>query len=146
MGKETEEEGDVRLDTTDTELNEGTKHLSAGNLIGGTTDGALDEQRVVMRRDLCTCKAGGGVETDTVTTCTTVDLDFTGVGLEVGCRVFSGDTALNGKATLRNGILGKTELGKCSTSCNLNLGSDDVETSNFLCVFGLLSACYPLLS
>lgn len=36
------------LDTTDSELDKSSKHLSAGDLVGGTADGALDQQRVVV--------------------------------------------------------------------------------------------------
>ena len=41
------------LDTTNTELDKSTEHLSAGNLVGGTTDRALDKQTVIVRlRDI----------------------------------------------------------------------------------------------
>ena len=132
--QELEQEWNVGLDTTDTELNKRTEHLSARDLIRCSTDSALDEQRVVVRCNLCTCKAGGGIETDTVTTCTTVNFDFTGIGLEVLCRVLSRDTALDGEATLGDCLLREAKLGKCGASCDLNLGGDDVDAGDFLCV------------
>ena len=48
MRKKTQQEGDVGLDTTDTELNESPQHLAARNLIRRATDGTLDEQTIVV--------------------------------------------------------------------------------------------------
>lgn len=48
MCEELEQEGDVGLYTTDTELDERTKHLSADDLICGTTARALDQHGVVV--------------------------------------------------------------------------------------------------
>jgi hypothetical protein len=39
----------THLDTANTELNQGSQHLSTRNLVSSTADGALDEQRVVVR-------------------------------------------------------------------------------------------------
>jgi len=41
------------LDTADTELNKGAQHLSASDLISGSADGALHEQTVVVRLNIC---------------------------------------------------------------------------------------------
>jgi hypothetical protein len=81
---------------------------------------------------LCTCKARGGIETNTITTCAAVDFDFTSVRLEAGSRIFCGDTTLNREATFGDCVLCKTELGKCGTGGNLNLCSNNIETSDFL--------------
>ena len=86
-----------------------------------------------MRGDLGTGEARAGVETDAVTACAAVDLDFACVGLEVGGGVFSGDTALNGEAALGDGVLGQTELREGRASSDLDLRGDDVDASNFLC-------------
>ena len=37
------------LDTSDSELDEGTERLPSGDLIGGSSDGTLDQQGVVVR-------------------------------------------------------------------------------------------------
>ena len=37
------------LDTPDTELHKGTKHLSASDLVSCSTDSAFDKQTVIMR-------------------------------------------------------------------------------------------------
>ena len=57
VSEELDQERDVGLHTTDTELNQRTKHLSAGNLVRGTTACALDQHGVVMRSDDGSCKA-----------------------------------------------------------------------------------------
>ena len=59
--------------------------------------------------DLRTSETGAGVETDTISTSTAVDLDLTGVGLEVLRCILSSDTALDGEAALRDGFLRKTK-------------------------------------
>lgn len=48
------------------------------------------------------------------------------------CRVLRSDTALDGEASLRDGFLGETELREGGTSSNLDLGGDDVDTSDLL--------------
>ena len=73
-----------------------------------------------------------GIEADTVATSRAVDLDLTGIGLEVLCRVLSRDTALNCKSTLRDGFLSESELRKSCTRSNLNLSGDDVDTRDLL--------------
>jgi len=47
--------------------------------------------------------------------------------------VFSGDTALNSKASFRDCILGETKLGQSRASSNLDLCSHNVDSSNLLC-------------
>ena len=116
------------LDTTNAELDESAKHLSASNLVRRTTDGDFDQQRVVVGlqngifrnrlesscamtySNLCTSEAGACVETNPVTARTAVHFNLTRVGLEACPGIFGGDTALDGKTTLRDSLLGKTEL------------------------------------
>ena len=82
--------------------------------------------------DLRTSETGAGVETDTISTSTAVDLDLTSVGLEVLRRILSSNTALDGEAALRDSFLRKTELGKRRTRSNLDLCCYDVDASNLL--------------
>lgn len=82
-----EEEGNVGLYTSDSELDQRSEHLSSGHLERGTFHRDLDQQRVVVRGDLCTSETGRGIQSDSVTTCGTVDFDLAGVGLEVGLRI-----------------------------------------------------------
>lgn len=84
-------------------------------------------------RDLRTGEARAGVETHTISTRATVDLDLTSVGLEVLRRVFCGDTALDGETTLRDRLLSETELGERCTRGDLDLCGDDVDARDFLC-------------
>ena len=132
MSEQTEQEGDVGLDTADTELHERAEHLAAGNLVCGATDRALDEERVVVRRDLRASETGAGIETHAVTASAAVDLNLSGVGLEALSGIFSGDTALDGESALGDVVLGETELGKSSTSGDLDLSGDNVDASDLL--------------
>ena len=122
----------THLDTTDTELNERTQHLPTRHLVRRAADRALDEQTVVMRRDLRTREARARVKADTVATSTAVDLDLARVRLEVLRRILGGDTALDGESALGDGVLGQAELGQSGACSDLNLCSDDIETSDFL--------------
>ena len=49
MREQTEQEGDVGLDTSDTELDQSTEHLPPRNFIRRSANTDLDEQTVVMR-------------------------------------------------------------------------------------------------
>jgi hypothetical protein len=82
--------------------------------------------------DLSARKARARIETNTVSTRASVDLNFSSIGLEVVSSIFGGDTALDGKAALGDGLLGETELGKGCASSDLDLGRDDVEASDLL--------------
>ena len=82
MSEEGSKEGNVGLDTTDTELDKSTKHLSASDLVGRTQTCALDKHAVVVRSDDSTGETVTTVETDTVATSRAVDLDLASVGLE----------------------------------------------------------------
>ena len=147
--QQTEQEGDVglayirkcsqtqthptHLDTTNTELDERTQHLPTRHFVRRAADRALDEQTVVVRRDLRASEAGARIETDTITARAAVDLNLARVRLEVLRRVLSGDTALDGEAALGDGVLGQTELREGRASSDLNLRGDDVDASNLLC-------------
>jgi hypothetical protein len=133
VGEQAEEEGDVGLDTTDTELDECTQHLATGYFVGRAADGDLDEKRVVVGSDLGTGKARAGIETDTITTSAAVNLDLACVRLKALGRVLGGDTALDGKATFGDCLLCQAKLRKSGAGSDLNLGSDDIEASDFLC-------------
>ena len=86
-----------------------------------------------MRRDDSTGKSVSTIKTDTVTTSTTVDLNLSGIGLEALSSIFGGDTTLDSETTLGDSILGQTELRQSGTGGNLNLSSNDINSSDFLC-------------
>lgn len=67
-----------------------------------------------------------------VSACGTVHFDLSSVGREAVGRVLSCDTALECEAAGRDVILGQTELLKGSTGRNLNLGCDNIDTSDLL--------------
>ena len=54
--EELDQERNVGLDTTDTELDQCTKHLSASDLVCRTTACALDQHGIVVRSDDSTCE------------------------------------------------------------------------------------------
>lgn len=93
-------------------------------------------------RDLRTGETRAGVETHTISTRATVDLDLTCVGLEVLRRVFCSDTALDGEPTLGDCLLGQTELGERSTRGDLDLCGDDVDARDFLCKPDVVSCVF----
>lgn len=132
VGQKTGQEGDVGLDTANTELNEGTEDLSAGDFVGGAVACALDQHGVVEGSDDSTGETVTTIETNTVTTSRAVDLNLAGIGLEGLGGVLSGDTALDGKSAGRDAVLGQAKLRKGSAGGDLNLGGDNVDASNFL--------------
>ena len=149
VGEETEQEWDVGFDTSNTELDEGAKHLPSSYLVRSTTHGHLDEQAVIMGlsnslsdyrdgkigetdRNLSTSKSRASVESNAITPCASVHLDLTSVRLEVGGCILSGNSALDSEASLCDILLGKTKLRESSASRNLNLSSDNIDTSDFL--------------
>lgn len=85
-----------------------------------------------MRRDLSTRETRTGVESNTITAGTAINLDLSCVRLEVCSSVFGSDTALNRKAALCDRVLRQTKLRKSCTSCDLNLGGDYVKSRDFL--------------
>ena len=71
-----EKEGNVGLYTTDTELDEGTKHLSSNNLVCGATARALDQHGVVVGGDDGTGETVTSVETHSIATCVVSEKEF----------------------------------------------------------------------
>jgi hypothetical protein len=132
VGKESNKERNVGLDTSNSEFNQGSKHLSSGDLVGSTTDGTFDEQRVVVGSNLSSSVSRTGIESDTISTCRSVDFNFTSIRLEPVSSIFSRNSTLDGETSSVDMFLGKTELFKGDTSSNLDLGSDDIDTSDFL--------------
>lgn len=130
VSEKTDQEGNVGLDTSNTELDQRTEHLPPSNLISSTANGTLDKQRVVMRSDLRTGITRARVQSDTITTSRSIDLNLTSVRLEVSCGILSGDTTLDSKSSPVDVLLGQTKLLEGYTSSNLNLSSDDVNTGD----------------
>ena len=156
--EELDQEGNVGLDTTDAELDQRTKHLSASNLICGTTARALDQHGVIVGSDDSTGKAISSlasasasslglagraswtyIETNTVAASGTVDLNLTSIRSECLGRVFCGDAALEGEAARRDVVLSQAKLLERCTSGDLDLSCNDVDTSDLLgdCVLDL---------
>jgi hypothetical protein len=92
---------------------------------------ALDKHGIIVRSNDGTSKTVATVKTDTVATSRSVDLDLASVWPELLSRVLSGNAALDSKSTGRNAVLGQSELRKSGASGNLDLGGDDINTSNF---------------
>lgn len=132
VSKESDEEGNVGLDTSNSELDESSEHLSSGDLEGGSRDGTLDEQRVVVGSDLRSSVSRRSIESNTVTTSRSVDLDFSSVRLEAGGRVLSGQSRLNGESSSVDVLLSQAKLGEGDTGRDLDLGSDNVDTGDLL--------------
>lgn len=82
--------------------------------------------------NLSTSKARAGIKADTIATSAAVDLDLSGIGLEVLGGIFGGDTALDGEAALGDGILRETKLGERGSCRNLDLSGNDVDAGDFL--------------
>lgn len=130
VSEKTDQEGDVGLDASDTELDQRTEHLPPSNLISGTANGTFDEQRVVVGSDLRTGITGARVQSDTITTSRPVDFNLTSVRLEVGGGILSGDTTLDSESSPVDVLLGQTKLLEGHTSSNLDLSGDNVDTSD----------------
>jgi hypothetical protein len=86
-----------------------------------------------VRRDLSASKTGTGIESDTIATSTAIDLDLSSVRLEVCSRIFGSNTTLNCEPAPGDRVLRQTELSKSRASCDLDLGSDDIKSGDFLC-------------
>jgi hypothetical protein len=77
-------------------------------------------------------KAVTSVETDTVSTGGTVDLDFARIGGKRLRGILCCDTALERKAASRDVVLGQTELLERGTGGDLDLCCYDIDTRDFL--------------
>lgn len=130
VSEKTDQEGDVGLDASDTELDQRTEHLPSSNLISGTANGTLDEQRVVMGSDLRTGITRARVQTNTITTSRPVDFNLTSVRLEAGRGILSGDTTLDSESSSVDVLLGQAKLLESHTSSNLDLSGDNVDTGD----------------
>ncbi|KAH3663370.1 hypothetical protein OGAPHI_005360 [Ogataea philodendri] len=139
VGQQSKQERNVGLDTSNSELDQRSNHLSSGNLVVRTRSGTLDQHGVVVGRDNGTGKTVTTVQSHTVTTRRSVNLDLTSVWLEVLGWVFGSDSALDCKTSGGDLVLQQTKLLQRSTSSNLDLSSNNVNTSDFLsdCVFDL---------
>ncbi len=112
------------LYTANTEFNECTKHLTTCDLICSSANSAFDKQTVIMRlkskrsdglfqkdvhtyRNLCSRESRACIEPNTVASGTSVNFNFSSVGLETLGGVLGRDTALNCKTALCDGFLSK---------------------------------------
>ena len=132
VAKQRGQERNVGLDTTNTELDQGTNDLAASNFISGSTASTFDQHGVIVRCDNGTSETVTTVETDTVTTSGTIHLDLTSIRRETLGGIFGGDTALDSKAASGDAVLGQAELLQSSTSSDLNLSSNNIDASDFL--------------
>jgi len=110
MCEKLDQERNVGFDTTNTELDEGTKHLSSDNLVGRAVASALNQHRIVMRGDDSTREAVTAIKTDSISACGTVDFNLARVRRETLGWIFGCDTALNGEAPSRDMFLGQAKL------------------------------------
>lgn len=132
VGHKTLHKGNVGLDTTDAELDQSTNNLPSGKLICSTRASNLDQQGVVVRSNDSADKSLTSVQTNTVSTSRSINLNSTCVWLEALSGVLCGDTALDSKAANLDLVLGQSELGQEDSSSNLNLSSNNVDTSDLL--------------
>jgi hypothetical protein len=88
---------------------------------------------VATYRNLRASETGAGIQANAITTCAAVNLNLSGIWLEALRCVFSGDSALDSKASFCNGLLGETKLGEGCTCSNLDLSSYDIYSGDFLC-------------
>jgi hypothetical protein len=132
VGKKRSQEGDVGSDTSNTELDQRSENLSTSNLVSRTMASTLGKHGIVVGSDDSTSETVTSIQTDTITTGRSVDLDLTSIGLEALGRVLSCDTALDGKATSGDAVLRKTKLVQSGTSSDLDLSSNDVDSGDLL--------------
>lgn len=145
----------AHLDTSNSEFNQGPQHLSSSDFVSGASNGALDQKTVIMRlsegrnqwklegslerfknasySDLGTGETRTGVQSNTVSTSTSVHFDLSSIRLEVGCSVFSGDSTLDSETSSGNVLLGQTQGSQSGASGDLDLSGNDVDTRDFLC-------------
>lgn len=131
VGEEGGEEGNVGLDTANSELDEGTQHLATSDFVCGTVASTLDQHRIVMRSDNGTGETVTTIETDTVTTGGSVNLNLSGIWLEALCWIFGGDSALDGETSGGDSVLGQTKLLEGGTGGDLDLSGNDIDTGDF---------------
>lgn len=133
--------------TANTELDERAKHLAPGNLKRRAPDRALDEQRVIVRRDLRAGETRTRVEADAVPARRAVHLDLARVGLEPLRGVFGRDAALDRVPALRDRVLRQSELGKARAGRDLRRRRNTLMVSSWLAVgWGLESVALRSMS
>lgn len=86
----------------------------------------------IVHRDLSSSETRARVQTNAVTASATINLDLACVRLESSGSIFRGDTALDGEASFRDGFLTEAELWQGRTSSDLDLSSNNVNTSDLL--------------
>jgi hypothetical protein len=72
------------------------------------------------------------IEADAVAASGTVDLDLARVWRKAIGGVLGGDTALDGEAAGRDGVLGEAELLERGTCGDLDLGGDEIDAGDLL--------------
>lgn len=92
---------------------------------------ALDQHGVIVRSNDSSSEAVTTIQAHAVTTCRAVDLNLASVWCKPLGGVLGGDAALDGKTAGRDAILRQAELSKGGAGRDLDLGRDDVDSSNF---------------
>lgn len=133
VGQQRGQEWDICLDATNLEFHKGTDHLSASNFVCGSMASALGQHAVIEWRDDSTGKPVAGIKANSVSACRAVHLDLARVRGEALGGIFSGDSALDSKASDGDALLRKTELLQSCASGNLNLRGYDINTGDFFC-------------
>lgn len=84
----------------------------------------------ILTSNNCAGEAITAIKADTVTTSGTVNLNLSGIRRELLRWVLGRDSALDSESPRGDAVLGQTKLGQRSTGSNLDLGSNDIDTSN----------------
>lgn len=139
VSKQRRKEGNVGLHSTDTELNESSKNLPAGDLVGRAQACALDQHGIVVGGDDSTGKSVSTIKTDAITASGSVDFNLSSVRLELLRGVFCCDSALDCETSGGDPVLSQSKLLECGASGNLDLGGNDIDTGDLLgdCVLDL---------
>lgn len=139
MGEQRSQEGDVGLDSADSELDKGSQDLPPGNLVCGTMTSTLDQHGIVVGGDDGASKSISTVKPDAVPAGRAVDLDLAGIGLKAFAGIFGGDAALDGISAGGNAVLSEAELLQSRAGGNLDLRCDDIYSRNLFgdCVLDL---------
>lgn len=95
-------------------------------------DGDQTRGNRILTSNNCAGEAITAIKADTVTTSGTVNLNLSGIRRELLRWVLGCDSALNSETPCGNAVLSQTKLGQRSTGSNLDLGSNDIDTSNLL--------------
>jgi hypothetical protein len=82
--------------------------------------------------DLSTGITRTGVQSNTISTGRSVDLDLSGIRLETLGSILRSDSTLNGETSSVDVILSKTKLLERDTGGNLDLSSDNIDTGDLL--------------